>query len=214
MSPLIKKILVALGLAPILTRVKAHLIRLISYPKWLSLQKRPKIFLELGSGAKKGANGWITVDLAGADISYDLSKGIPLRAESVDRIYTSHMLEHIPYRELVAFINECFRVLKPGGELSVCVPDAGRYLHAYFAGRDFRPKGAGYQPAIVDTGSLIDQVNYIAYMDQQHKYMFDTENLINTLKKVPFTHVALREFDPRLDSESRDYESIYAIAIK
>ena len=78
----------------------------------------------------------------------------------------------------------------------------------------FLPTGGFYQPAVVDTGSLIDQINYIAYMDQEHKYLFDEENLINTLKKVPFKKVELRNFDENLDSKVRDSESIYAIAIK
>lgn len=60
----------------------------------------------------------------------------------------------------------------------------------------------------------MDQVNYLAYMGQQHKYMFDPENLVNTLKKAPFSDVRLRQFDPTLDMESRDHESIYASAQK
>ena len=84
----------------------------ISIPKWKALLKKEKIWLELGSGAKKGNNGWITVDILGADICHDLTKGIPLPDESVDLIYTSHTLEHIPFNDLVKFIKECFRVLK------------------------------------------------------------------------------------------------------
>lgn len=182
--------------------------------KWKKIKTQERIFLELGSGAKKGKNGWVTIDLSGADISHNLSKGIPLPDATVDRIYTSHLLEHIPYRELVIFLNECFRVLKIGGELSVCVPNAGLYIRAYTEGRQFKSDDMRYKPALIDTGSSIDQINYIAYMDQQHKYMFDEENLINTLKKAAFTTVELRGFDEKIDLKARDFESIYAIAIK
>ncbi|EED34850.1 hypothetical protein NOR51B_790 [Luminiphilus syltensis NOR5-1B] len=44
--------------------------------------------------------------------------------------------------------------------------------------------------------------------------MFDRENLVNTLRMAPFRSVSLREFDGDLDHPSRDFESIYAIAIK
>lgn len=198
----------------LLITTRAHLSQMLTYPKWRSLGRQERIMLELGAGKKRGKNGWTTVDLSGSDISYNLKNGIPLPPESVDRIYTSHMFEHMPYQELVAFINECFRVLKPDGELSVCVPDASRYIRAYVQGARFRPRGEGFKPAIIDTDSLMDQVNYIAYMNQQHKYMFDRENLINTLKKAPFKKVILREFDEAIDLESRDFESIYASAIK
>jgi predicted SAM-dependent methyltransferase len=66
--------------------------RFLSYPKWRTARKMKKIWLELGSGARKGQNGWITIDLRGADISHDLQNGIPFASASVDCIYTSHML--------------------------------------------------------------------------------------------------------------------------
>ncbi|MGA7750152.1 MAG: hypothetical protein WCA63_08390, partial [Gallionella sp.] len=42
------------------------------------LKEKKPIFLEVGSGDKKGKNGWITTDLsANSDIYWDLRKGIP-----------------------------------------------------------------------------------------------------------------------------------------
>lgn len=198
----------------LLHSIKFLVVQLISYPKWKQLSRREKVYLDLGSGFKKGANGWVTVDLHGADISYDLRKGLPLPSNSVDKIYTSHMFEHIPFSQLKLFIAECFRVLKTGGELSVCVPNARYYIDAYLNGTQFRQVEDMYQPAVVNTGSLIDQLNYIAYMNGEHCYMFDEENLLNTLKLLPFSRVSRRGFDPALDLKERDFESIYAIAIK
>ena len=182
--------------------------------KWSGLRHQDRIQLELGSGAKRGTNGWTTVDLYGADINWDLKKGLPLADACVDKIYTSHMFEHIPYKHLVAFVAECKRVLKDGGSLSVCVPNAGIYIRAYVDGKNFRDSSSYFQPAVVHTGSFMDQVNYIAYMDGGHAYMFDQENLVNTLKKGGFAKVSLRDFDPALDLQSRDFESIYAVAYK
>jgi len=182
--------------------------------KWKKLLSEKSIFLELGSGPKKGQGGWTTVDLYDADICYDLRKGLPLPDNSVDRIYTSHMFEHIPYPQLQLFIGDCLRVLKSGGELSVCVPNARLYIEAYINEKHFKSKSDSYAPALVETGSWIDQVNYVAYMDNEHKYLFDEENLVNTLKLHNFLSVQLRKFDPSLDLEYRDSDSIYASAIK
>ncbi len=51
-------------------------------------------------------------------------------------------------------------------------------------------------------------------MGNEHKYMFDEENLVNLLKKCGFSKVKLRDFNPDLDLKSRDFESIYAIGYK
>ena len=133
---------------------------------------------------------------------------------SVDEIYASHFLEYISFKDLIVLLEEIYRVLKQNGKFSVCVPDASLYIKSNANKQRFLPEGEFYQPAVVDTGSLMDQINYIAYMDQEHKYLFDKQNLVNTLKKIPFKKVELRTFDESIDIKSRDFESIYAIAIK
>ena len=52
------------------------------------LNKNKKIFIELGSGNKKGGNGWLTIDnTIKCDLSWDLNKGIPFPNESISKIY-------------------------------------------------------------------------------------------------------------------------------
>ena len=60
----------------------------------------------------------------------------------------------------------------------------------------------------------MDILNYIAYMDGNHKYMFDTDNLVQVLLSSGFSSVRIREFDPIMDLPERQFESIYAIGIK
>ena len=189
--------------------------KLRSKHKWNALIKnKTEIKLELGSGNKKGKNGWTTVDIVYSDISWDLSKGIPLPDNCVSKIYSSHLLEHIPYEQLIIFLYECRRVLKVDGEFSVCVPNFRFWVDAYKEDKLFKERKMWWQPGLIDTGSAIDQLNYSAYMKDEHKYMFDEENLINTLKKAGFSNAQLRKFDKILDLQERDYESIYAVAVK
>lgn len=185
-----------------------------SYSKWKSLKKKEEIKLELGSGAKKGSNGWTTVDINGADICWDLRKSFPLPNDCITKIYSSHLLEHISYQQLIPFLKECLRILKPNGEFSVCVPDARLVVDCYIAGKFSSERSTWWQPGVVDTGSKIDQLNYLAYMGDQHKYMFDEENLLNTLFVSGFKSAKLRTFDEELDMIERDKGSIYAIAKK
>ena len=195
-----------------LQKIKFLFLSRIALIQWYQLSKKDLIKLELGSGSKKGDNGFTTVDINGANISWDLTNGIPLKDNSVDLIYSSHLLEHIAFKELILFLKECKRILKNNGVFSVCVPNAGYYLNAYFKGETFEKNY--YPPALIETGSKIDQINYMAYMDGAHKYLFDEENLINTLLTAGFKYAQLRKFDPHLDSKGRDYESIYALAKK
>ncbi len=92
----------------------------------------------------------------------------------------------------------------------MCIPNAKIYLEAYVAGKTLPlSEYFLYEPAYNDT-TRIDYVNYMAYMDGEHKYMFDEENILYILKSKGFQNVRLRQFDPNLDMKERDYESIYA----
>jgi len=57
-------------------------------------------------------------------------------------------------------------------------------------------------------------VNYVAYMDGEHKYLFDIENLLYILKNAGLVEVVERKIDTSVDRPERDYESIYAIGVK
>ena len=166
----------------------------LSRSKWKSLKKQSEIKLELGSGSK-GRNGWTTIDLEDAD-KWDLKFGIPLPDKSVNKIYSSHLLEHMSYNDLIPFLKECKRVLAVG-EFSVCVPNSRLYIEAYKDGKLFQDRNEWWQPAMIDTGSNIDQLNYVAYMLNEHKYMFDEQNLINTLTKAGFLNARLRNLMAR-----------------
>jgi predicted SAM-dependent methyltransferase len=108
------------------------------------------------------------------------------------------------------------RSLKPGGSISICVPNTRLYIEAYLNGRRFLDKTSPqcWQPGWHETGSLIDQVNYIAFMGGEHKFMFDEENLLSLLRQAGFEGASLRSFDQELDRADRDFESIYAIGFK
>jgi predicted SAM-dependent methyltransferase len=172
-----------------------------------------EIKLDLG-GADPGRNGWKSLDLTEqCDLYWDLRLGIPFPSESVNRLYSSHLFEHLTYQEGQALLKESLRVLKPGGTFSVCVPNARIYIEGYLGIRQVPTEFYGWKEAFNET-TAIDAVNYVAYMGGEHKYMFDQENLLRILEIAGFANVKLREFDPEVDRRERDYESIYALGIK
>ncbi len=86
--------------------------------RWQALvQGRAEIAIELGCGNnKRFANtiGIDQLDLDNVDFKADLNQGLSFIPDnSVDRIYSNHLLEHID--DLAALIAEISRVLKTGG---------------------------------------------------------------------------------------------------
>ncbi|MFM6204094.1 class I SAM-dependent methyltransferase, partial [Planktothrix sp.] len=179
------------------------------------LESGKPIKIELGS-AQKRIEGWLTMDLdPNSDLCMDLSKPLPFPDNCVEEIYSSHLLEHFSFPDpMLNLLSECYRVLKPGGIFKIAVPDARIYIESYEKPDQFDPeKHCLYTPAY-HYHSKIDFINYIAYMDGHHRYLFDNENLPIIIANIGFENVKLREFEPGLDLETRKHESIYAEARK
>lgn len=174
------------------------------------------IKLELGSSARPGFEDWITIDLSpGAHMQHDLTKPLPFPDGSVERIYSSHFLEHFTYPSpLLDLLRECLRVLKPGGTMRAAVPNARLYLEGYFNPAQFERERFCRWPVGLRYDSRIDVVNFIAYLGGEHKFLFDEENLPRVIAEAGFRDVRLDTFDHSIDMVEREHESLYVEGVK
>lgn len=89
------------------------------------LERRPLQKVNIGCGSRY-IEDWINFDFVSTSpsvVAHDLSQGIPLTDNSVDFVYTSHVLEHFNLSDGYHLLSECFRILKPGGHARIVVPD-------------------------------------------------------------------------------------------
>lgn len=81
--------------------------------------------LDLGCGRSPRA-GFTGVDMAAGcnpDVIHDLRiTPWPFDDGSVDEVHSSHFLEHLDGEERIAFMEELYRVLKPGGTAVIITP--------------------------------------------------------------------------------------------
>jgi len=93
------------------------------------------VYINLGCGSRIHPD-WRNLDVnpyvEGVE-SWKASEGIPAASQSVDVVYHSHLLEHLQQEEGEDFIQECLRVLKPGGILRIVVPDLERICRDYLS---------------------------------------------------------------------------------
>jgi len=80
--------------------------------------------LEIGCG-KKPKKGYIHCDvrkLKGIDYVCKANK-LPFKNNTVDEIYTRHLIEHFTFKEFLSVLEEWNRVLKFGGKLYIICPN-------------------------------------------------------------------------------------------
>ena len=94
--------------------------------------------VHLGPGQAKYLDGWYNVDAnfvsAKLDVWADLRHTLPFKDNTVDAIYSHHVIEHLPDHLLPFHFREMFRILKPGGAVRVGGPDAENAAKQFIAG--------------------------------------------------------------------------------
>ncbi len=151
----------------------------------------------------------------------DAARNIPVPDDSLEVLYTSHMVEHLERDEATSFFKEALRVLAPNGVLRVAVPDLRSIVEDYVADGDAdvfvertlltrpRPKG------------LIEMAKYVVVGDRHHLWMYDGPSLMRLLSVVGFRDPRVMPAgettiaDPgELDLHERAHQTVYVEARK
>ncbi|MFP4486928.1 MAG: methyltransferase domain-containing protein [Campylobacterales bacterium] len=104
----------------------------------MSLDKIKKLaspvrMLNLGCG-NRWHRDWINLDFnSNSEFvqKHNLYEPLPFENNSVDVVYSSHVLEHFPKCFAPIFLKECYRVLKSGTIIRVVVPDLEMIVRDY-----------------------------------------------------------------------------------
>lgn len=162
------------------------------------LASTPVPKLHLGSGTTSLPE-WLNTDLRpgrpGTAV-LDVRKPFPFEAQTFDFVFAEHLIEHLSLADGIACLEECLRVLRPGGRIRVATPSLER-LAALF-GREqsneqrryvewatdrFLPHLGVYEPGFV--------VNNF-FRSWGHDFIYDQRTLSYGLERAGFDD--LREF--------------------
>lgn len=186
-------------------------------PGFANLDNSPSVFVGRVPGLKRllrliGAisEEQYTADWSGV-IRCDASKGLPYADESVDKIYSSHFLEHIPEERGKRVLHECYRVLRKGSVMRLVVPDLLWHARKYVAETE-AIIGASELPDDRRVHDALLKTVYGAYLGKkrfgaEHSYMYDLPTLVFVLKDVGFRKIHKRNYKEGEDAELAGYDS-------
>ena len=185
----------------ILTKFKRDMQKLI--PQFSHPYK-----LHLGCG-KVRLSKWINIDLdessGGADIVWDLTRGIPLDDASCQLIYCEHLLEHFTVEEGLALLRECRRVLEAEGILRVAVPSLDVIIEKSASG-NWKDQEWLSWPEYGYIQTRAEMLN-MAFRAWGHKWLYDREELHRRLHEAGFTRVKDVEWGGSEEVELKNRET-------
>jgi predicted SAM-dependent methyltransferase len=141
--------------------------------------------LHFGCGTKV-LPGWMNVDGysgPGVDLVQDLRRPLPFSDESVELIFSEHVLEHFTREDGQAIFREMRRILQPGGTVRIVVPDLHTYCRAVADGDD-----AAVSIALPHANSPAEAINNVFY-GHFHRNMYDFAMLRYDLQAAGFAIV-------------------------
>jgi predicted SAM-dependent methyltransferase len=163
--------------------------------------------LNLGCACMLLPPPWHNLDIASQDVGpgyvfkqHDLRKVLPYEDESVELIYCSHMLDHIPLSAATSFLKECHRVMVPGAVGRFVVMNFELLMDAWnddevWRFGDWQPKGwkglrsKALRFSTFMMGSLSDEEEYSG-----HWWSADYAGLREMCQHAGFTNVQKSEY--------------------
>ncbi len=177
------------------------------------------LMVNLGCGYRP-LSGWLNVDVARGphvNVVWDLREGLPFADNSCSAVFSEHVIEHLSKEASERLLKECYRVLQPNGVLRISTPDAGRYLRSYAGDCKFLQHPSFSDP--IETP--LDRINQMMREYGQHLWVYDSESLLLTAKRAGFSGIIEQNFGVSIhpnmqgiDSQSREFESLYVEAVK
>ncbi len=95
-----------------------------------------KIILKLNIGGTERKDGWKILSIENhdyVDIIGNISDLSQFSNESIEEIYASHVLEHVPHSEMLETLKGIYRVLRRGGKFFISVPDMDVLCHTFIS---------------------------------------------------------------------------------
>ena len=161
-----------------------------------------EVKINMGCGWRNFGPGWTHIDLGDYDhLDYkcDVSNDLPLDDNSVDLIYSSHVIAYFNKDEIVDVLTEWKRILKPGGTLRLATPDFEAISKLYQIGECNLHDFLGPLYGRMDMGDV----------KIYHKRTYDFFILFNLLESLGFSDIKRYDWRDTCHSEFDDHSQAH-----
>ncbi len=196
------------------------------YDKAIEMSKTIKN-VQLGCGNHLLAD-YINIDINNkADIYWDIRKSLPFNDNSINRIFSEHVFEHLDYPiSANKLLEEAYRVLSKNGEFIIGIPDINYPLQDIINNNTnnmdiAKEKWYSNRDDVLDSmNTNIDYLNYVMrdqlfHMEYHpHYWGYNIDNLTLLLKKHGFNNIKEWVIDENIINPKRIWGTLYLIAKK
>lgn len=171
-----------------------------SYLKYLDPKDKLKVIF---GGHWSNHSGWLILD----QVDQDISKRLNFSDNTVDAVFTEHVIEHVSFTDVIHFFNESKRILKNGGVLRIVCPMIEKIIENQNS-ESFRDEQSLFylkeciKPILADENKSLEELNlngvledpvtfYLnnLFMHHDHQFIWSQSLMIKVLKSIGFQKV-------------------------
>ncbi len=133
-------------------------------------------------GGKDKLKGFLNTDILGK-IPINMAKKLPFPSNSVDVIFSCHVIEHLYYKQFRAFMKESSRILKNRGLHIIMTPSLTRLIDALYNNKELKSKLLKGHEKLA--GIELDAATFLNRMMNTyygHKFLHDLESISRVAK--------------------------------
>lgn len=159
------------------------------------------------------APGWINLDVHRGDgvepddlitpfrreFSNGVGRWLPFDDGTIDQVYLGHVLEHVPWDDVVALLQSVKRVLSEDGTVCVVGPDTRRALELWAAGSGHVPREILDACLEDDSAFMVSDGKVAGWPGARHQWNCYEDRVAAALRHAGFSVVHLEPTDPDLD---------------
>lgn len=149
---------------------------------------------------------------------HDLTTRFPWKDGSADAVYCSHTLEHFSRQDGAFFLEECFRVLRPGGVIRTIVPDLQTIIADYSEGglqaENFLEALCVLPEEAVQSSLKKKLAPFIQF---PHKCMYDSPALLRVMTDLGYRAESRAAFDsgiPAIEEIEQENRTVDAVIVE
>ncbi len=166
---------------------------------------------KLQIGAQSNSiEGWLNVDIEPKEdhvVYMDATQKFPFPDQSMDYIFSEHMIEHISYEDAHFMLKECFRVLKPGGKIRIATPNLERLCEVVLNPNN--PVNKTYIQHYSDRFQLPENPTFVLnklFYSFHHKFLHTESTLKSLLENSGFQDFSMKEVNESNDENLLNIE--------
>lgn len=133
----------------------------------------------------------------------DIVEGLPVKTNTADGIYCSHVLEHLALEDMRTALENTYKYLKSGGVFRLVVPDLERYIQEYVSSEEPDSAHKFMQTTLLGQESRPQGLEAVArqiFGNAAHRWMWDEPAMRLELERVGFKCIRRAEYGDSEDS--------------